>query len=227
MALALAAMAGGTAAKAAPPQQELIEKAALTAESLVNDPSLPSLRATLKDAKGVLVVPSLIKGGFILGAEGGSGVLLARNAQGVWSDPAFYTLGAGSIGLQAGVQDSEVVLVIVTEKGLNAILDKPFKIGADGSIAVGPMGGAGIAAGTTAGLGADIYSFSRTRGIFAGLSLDGTAIVKRDSWNVAYYGKGATPRGILIERRFNNPGATRLRQALLPKQSTAVPIKSD
>lgn len=216
-ALTLALMAIGAGANAASPQQELVEKAALTAEKIINDPKAPTLRAMLKDAKGVLIVPSLIKGSFILGAEGGSGVLLARDAQGAWSDPAFYTLGAGSIGLQAGVQDSEVVLVIRTQKGLNAILDKPFKLGADGSVAVGPAGGAGVSAGTTAGLGADIYSYAKTRGVFAGLSLDGTAIVKRDSWNAAYYGQGATPRGILIERRFSNPAADRLRRALVPK----------
>lgn len=217
LALAVALMAAGATARAASPEQELVEKATLTAEKIVNDPTLPTLRAMLKEAKGVLVVPSLIKGSFILGAAGGSGVLLARNAQGEWSDPAFYTLGAGSIGIQAGVQDSEVVLVIRTEKGLNAILDRPFKVGADGSVAVGPAGGAGVSAGTTAGLGADIYSYAKTRGVFAGLSLDGTAILKRDSWNVAYYGKGATPRGILIERKFRNPAADRLRRALVPK----------
>ena len=216
-ALALAFVAIGGTANAASPQQDLVEKAALTADKVINDPGLPSLRATLKQAKGVLIVPSLIKGSFILGAEGGSGVLLARNAQGTWSDPAFYTLGAGSIGLQAGVQDSEVILVIVTQKGLNAILDKPFKLGADGSVAVGPIGGAGVSAGTTAGLGADIYSFASTRGVFAGLSLDGTALVKRDEWNAAYYGKGATPKGILIERRFSNQAADKLRRALMPK----------
>ena len=216
-AMALVLIAIGGAAEAASPQQELVEKAALTADKMINDPGLPSLRATLKQAKAVLIMPSLIKGGFILGAEGGSGVLLARNAQGTWSDPAFYTLGSGSIGLQAGVQDSEVILVVVTQKGLNAILDKPFKLGADGSVAAGPIGGAGVSAGTTAGLGADIYSFASTRGVFAGLSLDGTAIVKRDEWNAAYYGKGATPKGILIERRFSNPAADKLRQALVPK----------
>jgi len=216
-ALALAFVAISGAADAASPQQELVEKAALTADKMINDPGLPSLRATLKQAKAVMIMPSLIKGGFILGAEGGSGVLLARDAQGTWSDPAFYTLGSGSIGLQAGVQDSEVILVVVTQKGLNAILDKPFKLGADGSVAAGPIGGAGVSAGTTAGLGADIYSFASTRGVFAGLSLDGTAIVKRDEWNAAYYGTGATPRGILIERRFSNHAADKLRQALVPK----------
>jgi lipid-binding SYLF domain-containing protein len=164
----------------------------------------------------VLVVPSLIKGGFILGAEGGSGVLLARDARGQWSGPAFYTLGTGSIGLQAGVQDSEVILVIVTEKGLNAILDKSFKLGADASVAAGPIGGAGVAAATTAGLGADIYAFARTRGAFAGISLEGTAVVRREAWNKAYYGKAVDPRAILIQRQLSSPGADRLRRALTP-----------
>jgi lipid-binding SYLF domain-containing protein len=209
-------IAAAAPAAAATPQQELVEKATLTAEKMVGDPTLPSLRATLKQARAVLVVPSLIKGGFILGAEGGSGVLLARDARGQWSGPAFYTLGTGSIGLQAGVQDSEVILVIVTEKGLNAILDKSFKLGADASVAAGPIGGAGVAAATTAGLGADIYAFARTRGAFAGISLEGTAVVRREAWNKAYYGKAVDPRAILIQRQLSSPGADRLRRALTP-----------
>lgn len=204
-------------AVAASPQQELVDKAALTAEKMINNPELPSLRETMKQAKAVIVAPSIIKGGFFLGAEGGSAVLLARGKNGRWSDPAFYTLGAGSIGFQVGVQDSEVILVIVTDKGLSAILDKPFKMGVDASVAAGPIGGAGVAAATTAGMGADIYSFASTRGAFAGMSLEGTAILKRDQWNSAYYGKDATPQAILVERRFTNPGAERLRQALTPK----------
>ena len=210
-------LGAGSVALAATPQQELVDKAALTAEKMIKDPELPSLRETLRQAKAVLIVPSLIKGGFILGAEGGSGVLLARGKDGSWSGPAFYTLGTGSIGLQAGVQDSEVFLVIVTEKGLNAIFDTQFKIGADASVAAGPIGGAGVSAATTAALGADIYAFAKTRGAFAGVSLEGTGVIARDAWNAAYYGKGATPRSIVIERRHSNPGAERLRQALTPK----------
>lgn len=204
-------------AEAATPQQELVDKAALTAEKMVNDPELPTLRETLKQARAVLVAPSLIKGGFLVGAEGGAAVLMVRNKDGGWSAPAFYTLGSGSIGFQVGVQDSEVILVIVTDKGLQAIMDKPFKLGADASVAAGPIGGAGVSAATTAGFGADIYAFANTRGAFAGISLEGTAVIKRDAWNTGYYGKGATPRAILIEGKFSNPATARLRQAMVPK----------
>ncbi len=208
------------AAWAASEQQALIDKAALTAERLLNDPERPTLRKYMARAKGVLVVPSLIKGGFIIGIEGGSGVLLARGDKG-WSHPAFFTIGAGSIGLQAGIQDAQVMLVIMTDKGLRAVIKRQFKLGIDASGAIGPGDGIGAGAGvggsTTAGLGADIYSFSDTRGLFAGASFQGAAVIKREAWNRAYYGNGVTTSGIVLEGKGANAGADRLRRALVVK----------
>ncbi|MEE8445236.1 MAG: lipid-binding SYLF domain-containing protein, partial [Alphaproteobacteria bacterium] len=112
--------AAAPAAWAASDQQALIDKAALTAERLLNDPERPTLRKYMARAKAVMVVPSLIKGGFIFGIEGGSGVLLARGEKG-WSHPSFFTIGAGSFGIQAGIQDSQAILVIMTDKGLRAV----------------------------------------------------------------------------------------------------------
>ena len=200
-------------ADAAPEPHELVEKARFTAERILAQTDYKEVRNWVRKAKAVLIVPSLLKAGFVIGGEGGSGVLLSRDRDRGWSDPAFYTLGAGSIGMQFGVQDSEVLFVIMTDKGLEAMLDKHVKLGADASIAAGPMG-AGVEGATTANLGADILSYSMTRGAFGGVSFEGSVAVERDDWNRIYYGKGATPRGIVTERKFTNPHAAGLRRAL-------------
>ncbi len=207
--LALPARPAGAASE----PHELVEKAKLTAERLLAQKDFPDLRGWMRKAKGVLIVPSLLKASFLIGGEGGSGVLLSRDRDAGWSDPAFYTLGAGSIGFQIGIQDSEVLFVIMTDEGLEAMIDKHVKLGADASIAVGPVG-AGVEGATTAGLGADIYSYAMTRGAFGGISFEGTVAVEREDWNRLYYGAGATPRGIVIERKFTNPHAKGLRKAL-------------
>jgi len=208
------------AARAASEQQALVDKAALTAEHMLNDPKRPEVRKYLARAKGVLIVPSLIKGGFIFGVEGGSGVLLARGANG-WSHPAFFTVGAGSFGLQAGVQEAQAMLIIMTDRGLQAVIKRQFKLGVDASVAVGPGdgvgGGAGVGGSTTAGLGADIVTFTDTRGLFVGAAFEGAAVVKREDWNRAYYGKDATTQGIVMKGWGANPGADRLRRALVVK----------
>ena len=208
------------AAWAASVQQELVDKAALTAERMLNDPVRPEVRKYLARAKGVLVVPSLIKGGFIFGVEGGSGVLLAHGEKG-WSHPAFFTIGSGSFGLQAGVQEAQAMLIIMTDRGLQAVIKRQFKLGVDASVAIGPGdgigGGTGVGGATTAGLGADILTFFDTRGLFVGAAFEGAAVVKREEWNRAYYGKDATTRGIVMEGKGANPGADRLRRALVVK----------
>ncbi len=200
-------------ADAASEPQELVEKARMTAERLLSHPEFSLLRGWMRGAKGVLIVPSLLKAGFLIGGEGGSGVLLSRDPAKGWSDPAFYTLGAGSIGPQIGIQDSQVLFVIMTVKGLEAMIEKHVKLGIDASIAAGPEGG-GVEGATTAGLGADIFSFSMTRGVFAGASFEGSVAVERNDWNRSYYGAGATPWAIVIERKFTNAGAAGLRKAL-------------
>ncbi len=122
--------------------EELVNKARLSFESLVVDPNMTWLRDHVKDAKGILIVPQLLKAAFFFGGSGGSGVFLARDEKtGDWSDPAFYTLGSGSFGLQFGAEASEVVLLAMTQRGVKAMLDSNFKLGADASIAVGPVGG--------------------------------------------------------------------------------------
>jgi lipid-binding SYLF domain-containing protein len=213
--IALLGLATARPAAALTDQQEIVDKARITFDKLITSPEFAELPGYVKRAKAVIVFPSLIKGGFIIGAEGGSGVLMVRDDKLGWSYPAFYTLAAGSLGLQIGGEVSEVVLTIMSEKALDAVIDNQMKFGGDVSIAAGPLG-KGLEAGTTTNLDADVYSFAKTSGLFGGLSLEGAGALKRDSWNVAYYGTGATPYAILIQRRFSNPNAQPLRDALAP-----------
>jgi len=186
-------------ATAASKTEELVEKSRFTVERLLTDPDRPEIRPVVEKARGVLIIPELIKGGLIIGAEGGSGVLMARGADGTWSSPAFYTLAAGSFGLQAGGQVSETIFALMNDGAVNAFMRNEFKFGADASVAVGPLG-AGIEASTTTNLNKDIYAFSRASGLFGGGSLEGAKIVSRQDLNDEYYGAVATPRDFVIER---------------------------
>jgi SH3 domain-containing YSC84-like protein 1 len=197
-------------------EQEVVDKARAALENLRKDPDHPTLNGVIEKAKAVLIIPSLIKAGFILGGEGGSGVLLARDANGGWTAPAFYTLASGSVGLQIGAQDAEVIFTVMTDKGLQQVIQSQFKLGADASIAVGPKG-TGVEAATTAAFGADIYSFSRTKGAYAGGSFEGSFIKAREEWNKAYYGQPVSVEDIVLHNKVSNPGADALRQALGPR----------
>ena len=210
LALSLAAI---RPAGAASESEQLVDKSRLTIEALLSDPEMPELQNYIKTARGVLIFPQLIKGGFIIGGEGGSGVFLVKSKDSTWSPPAFYTLAAGSIGLQIGGQVSQVVLTVMNDGAVDAVLKSQFKLGADVSIAVGPIG-KGVEASTTTNLGLDIYAFSKTMGLFGGGALEGAAIIKRETWNAEYYGGQPTPRDIVIGRKVANPKADKLRAAL-------------
>jgi lipid-binding SYLF domain-containing protein len=211
--LAVGLMLAAPAAMAQQAEQEIVDKARVALDHLRGDSDHPDLNATLARAKAVLIIPSLLKAGFILGGEGGSGVLLARGANGDWSAPAFYTLASGSIGLQIGAQDAEVLFIVMTDKGLKQMIQSQFKLGADASIAVGPKGG-GVEASTTLAMGADIYAFARTRGAFAGGSFEGSFIKAREEWNKNYYGQALSVEDIVLHHKASNPGAGALQQAL-------------
>ena len=183
--------------------RQLVEKSQLTIESFATDANMAAVRDLMRTAKGVFISPQVLKGAFILGASGGSGVFLARQEKtNKWSQPAFYTIGGVSFGLQAGGEASEVVLLMMTERGVSAMLGNTFKLGADASIAVGPVGaGAG---GATAALSADIVSFSRAQGLYGGISVEGSVIAVRNEWDSAYYGKSVTPTDILVRGAVSN-----------------------
>jgi lipid-binding SYLF domain-containing protein len=213
MLAACSALAVATPARADSDAEALLEKARITFESMYNDKNYTQLKRHMKLAKAVLIIPSQLKAAFVIGAQGGSGVLIARDVNGAWGYPAFYTIGAGSVGFQIGFQNSEAVLVIMTDKGLNAVINNQVKLGVDASVAIGPVG-EGISGATTTAAGADIVAFSRNEGLFAGGSLEGSVIVKRDDWNTDFYGRGATPRAIIYDKKFSNPKADKLREAL-------------
>ena len=194
--------------------QDLIKRATETIERFKTLPSLAGIKKYIAGARAVVVLPTVVKAGFIGAAEVGHGMLLVRDEGGMWSYPAFYTLGAASFGFQAGIQDTEIVLVLRSEKALRAILDQQGKFGVDTGITVGVMG-LGVEASTTANLGADVLAFAHSKiGLYGGVSLEGAALVRRKDFNEAYYGPGATPSAIVIEGKFSNPLADGLRAAL-------------
>jgi len=200
-------------AAATTPAEELVEKSRFSVERVLADPDMQKLKSIVQQARGVVIIPQLVKGGFIVGAEGGSGVFMARSADGSWSSPAFYTLAAGSFGLQIGGQVSEVVFVLMTDGAVEALLGNELKLGVDAGVAIGPLG-MGLEASTTTNLGADIYAFSKSVGLFGGVAFEGAKLISRNSWNDAYYGAPAPARAVVIEQLFFNAQAERLRHAL-------------
>ena len=189
--------------------QHLVERATLTLETFSSAPEMEAFRSLIKDAKGVFIAPQILKGAFIVGASGGSGVLVARDSlTGQWAGPAFYTIGGVSFGLQIGGDASEVVLLAMTSRGVNVLLESSVKLGADVGVAVGPVG-MGVAA-STANLSADIVSFARSKGLYAGISVDGAIVKTRTDWNNAYYGSTITPVDILVKKAAQNPRSTGL-----------------
>ncbi len=195
-------------------QQELVDRAALTVRSLRRDKGLgQGFNNVLSAAKAVVIVPKLVKGGFIIGGEVGEGVMIARTADGGWGSPAFVRLAAASIGLQIGGSVSEVALTIMTDKGLNAMLDNQFKFGAGVEAAIGPVG-AGVEASTTTELGADVYAYSTSQGLFAGGSFDGTVIDQLEADNKSYYGSEVAARDVIFNQDLAAGRASTLREAL-------------
>lgn len=179
--------------------EQLVARARLTFQSMMSDNQYPGLVDLASRAKAIIIVPNLIKGAFLIGGRGGNAVMLARDAQNSWSPPAFYTLGGLSFGLQVGGQTSEMIIAVMTEKGLNAILNRQVTLGGDAGLAIGELG-KGVDAATGIGLSADMYAFARSEGLFAGISLQGSVIAPRHTWNKQLYGTNATPTGILIQR---------------------------
>ena len=184
----------------------LVEKARLAFESFVEENNSGLFHELLPRAVGVFISPQVLKGGFIFGASGGNGVLLVRDKKtGEWSGPAFYTLGGVSFGVQIGGSASETILLVMTERGISSFLGHSLKLGADADMALGPYG-AGVAA-STANLSADILSFSRSKGLFGGIAIDGAVVATREGLNQAYYGRQVSPADILVLHDVTNPHA--------------------
>ncbi len=196
---------------------DVVNQAAETVQRFKGMPDLKVFADHMPTARGIVVLPSVIKGGFMLGGEGGNGVLLVKTDDGSWSPPAFYVLGAASLGIQMGLQDTEIILVLRSNGAVSAILDHQGKFGADAGLTIGTIGqGAEIS--TTTNIGLDILAFANSKiGFFGGAALEGAVLARRVDLNEAYYGKGATPRGIVYQGQSQNLHADALRAALASK----------
>jgi lipid-binding SYLF domain-containing protein len=160
----------------------------------------------LANAYAVAVIPDVIKAGFVIGGRHGVGLVSVKAADGTWSNPSFVSMTGGSIGFQAGIQSTDVILVFRTQRGVDSIVHGKFTLGADASVAAGPVGRDAHAA-TDAQLKAEIYSYSRSRGLFAGIALDGSVLAIDNDANQAVYGDGVTPRRIFAGGVNNVPNA--------------------
>jgi lipid-binding SYLF domain-containing protein len=179
-------------------QQRVVERARLALDAFLDDPAiLEEMRVYVQNAYAVLVVPELLKGGFVFGAEYGIGVLLVRDpATGSWGQPAFYALYGGSFGLQIGGKSSDVVFTLMNQGAVDRLIAHGVKLGADAGVAAGRLG-AGVGAATTTHFGEDIYVFAKNKGLFGGFSLDGAYVAAKHDWNRAYYGRTVDPREIV------------------------------
>jgi lipid-binding SYLF domain-containing protein len=202
-------------------QQDLVNAAETTFTNFVRDPDMGWLQQHIGIARGVLISPQIVKAGFIFGGAGGRGVLFARNDQtGRWEGPAFYNLATASVGFQAGVAVSESVMLIMTEKGINSLLADSVKIGGDASVAAGPVG-----TGAKADVTTDFVAFSRAKGLYGGLNLDGTVISVANNWNESYYGRGVLPPDILLRASAHNIQADRLAAAITRASSPRTSLR--
>ena len=190
--------------------QGLIDRARITFGEFVGDKQYSWLKDHLKDAKGLLIYPQVLKGGFIVGGSGGTGVLVVRDENtNDWSQPAFYTIGSVTLGLQIGAEASQLIVMATSQKAIDSLLSSSFKFGGDISVALGPLG-----AGAKENISADFVSFAKSKGLYAGINLEGAVVDVRDSLNEAYYGKKVAPVDIVIKKEVTNAGSDELRTAV-------------
>ena len=181
------------------------------------DQSVPG--SIMQKAQGIAVFPSMLKGGFVVGGQHGRGVMSARDPKtGAWSSPAFLTITGGSLGFQIGGQAVDLILVIQNRRGLEQLVSNQFKIGADASVAAGPVG-RDAGASTDIQMRAQILSYSRTRGLFAGVSLNGTTIQQDRDANDRFYGMGYRTGQIVFDGLGGEPAPVGDWKAALAKYS--------
>jgi len=202
----VAALTGCATQSVSPSEPDkLVEDARTTLSNFIRDPDQTWIQDNLNRARAVLIAPQVVRAGFIFGGSGGRGVLVARDGR-TWVGPSFYDLATASVGFQAGVDVSEVIIVVMTEKGFNSLMATSFKIGGDASIAAGPVG-----AGARSTVTADLISFTRAKGVYGGLNLDGTVVSTNVPWNDAYYGgNNVLPPDILMRKTVKSPKASAL-----------------
>ncbi|MEJ2602058.1 MAG: lipid-binding SYLF domain-containing protein [Gammaproteobacteria bacterium] len=178
----------GSHAHAETPEEERLINATEILEKLVSIPEESIPPALLNSAYGVAVIPGVLKVGLVLGGRYGKGVLVVRQPDGQWSPPSFIRIAAGSVGWQAGAQSSDLILVFKNRRGVEGITAGKLTLGADASVAAGPVGRY-TSASTDARLRSEVYSYSRSRGLFLGVALDGAAISIDQGANAAFYAR--------------------------------------
>ncbi|MEJ2657039.1 MAG: lipid-binding SYLF domain-containing protein [Desulfobacterales bacterium] len=187
-------------------QQLLVDQARITFKSFMIDKNMAWFRQHMHEAKGFLIIPDLLQGAWFIGGSGGRGVLVVKDKNtNDWSQPVFYTIGSLSLGIQFGGEKSEIIMMVRTQKGLERLYSSSFKFGGDASIAAGPVGG-----GAEADVMTDFVSFVRSKGAFAGISMEGAIVKVNYDWNEAYYGKKVSPIGIIKQKLVSNPGSAEL-----------------
>lgn len=192
-----------TAAESSGDAQAIVDKARVTFNDFMNDPQYAWLHDHMKDAKGLLIFPQILKAGYILGGSGGTGVLVLKDQKSCkWSEPAFYTVGSVTFGLQIGAQSAEAIMMVMSQKAVDSLLASSFKLGGDASVALGPIG-----RGAKANITADFISFAKTKGLYAGLNLEGSVVDVRGGLNKAYYGREVRPIDIIVKNDVNNGGS--------------------
>jgi lipid-binding SYLF domain-containing protein len=212
--LAVGLLAGGAAdapARADSPQM-LVERSRLVVDEMRQDRKLDSADL-LRRARAVMVVPELSKGGLLIGGQGGPGLLLTKDANGVWSFPAFYSLGGATLGLQAGFQNAKIVFFVMNDATLQRWLRSEFKFGTQDGVAVWVQGSEGPNNRTSQG--ADVIAWVRASGAYAGITVEGTSVAFDQSENRAYYGKLFSAEEIVVRHAVTNPHADGLRAALM------------
>jgi lipid-binding SYLF domain-containing protein len=210
-ALVAATMLAAPMARAQSEQQVTVDGARKVLGDLRHDKAFGNARQLLRQAKAVFIVPKLIKGGFFVGGEGGDGVMMVQG-RGGWSAPGFFAIGAASFGLQAGLEQSEMVMLIMTQKGLDGVLHDNFKIGAQAGISVVTLG-SGVEGAIGGASLPDVVVWSSSTGLYGGLTVDGSVIKSEPNQDSAFYGHPVTSRGVLYGP-VTSPRAAPLRQQL-------------
>jgi lipid-binding SYLF domain-containing protein len=222
-ATALFAMLLTSTANAASREEKRVADAADTLEQLLRIPEKTIPPALLSRAYAVAVIPNVVKAAFGIGARRGKGIIVVRQDNNSWSNPAFVTLTGGSVGWQVGAQSTDVILVFKTRKGVDGIENGRFTLGADASVAAGPLG-RHTAVATDIKFRSEVYSYSRSRGLFAGIALEGAGVTMDRKANAAFYGSSSmTPEKIFVSSPNIAPGVANTFVQILTAQTSRLP----
>jgi lipid-binding SYLF domain-containing protein len=205
---------------AANKEQKRLENSGVVMQAIINTPeNIP--REILEKADCVIVFPSVLKAAFVVGGSYGRGAMVCRTGEefkGPWGAPAMYALEGGSIGFQIGGQATDLILLIMNERGASSILNSKVKLGADASVAAGPLG-RDASADTDAYMRSEVLSYSRSRGLFAGVSLEGSTLRPDDDATADVYGRKLTAREIVLGGKVRTPASGRHLVAVLQKNA--------